>query len=144
MQRHLINGEAMPSLCDDAHAKLLAHKWPGNVRELDNVVQRALILRTGNEITAENLCFENEEVSASPAPTYEKPTIENYVPAESNANGSGSLSSDLKSVEDKMILDALQSGNGSRKIAAEILGISPRTLRYKIARLREAGISIPR
>lgn len=143
MQRHLANGEAMPSLNDDAKAKLLSHKWPGNVRELDNVVQRALILRAGNEITAENLCFENDEVSAS-APTYEKPAIDNYVPAETSSNASGSLSSDLKSVEDKMILDALQSGNGSRKVAAEILGISPRTLRYKIARLRESGIAIPR
>jgi len=43
-----------------------------------------------------------------------------------------------------MILDALSSGHGSRKVAAEILGISPRTLRYKIARLRDSGVAIPR
>jgi two-component system response regulator FlrC len=42
-----------------------------------------------------------------------------------------------------MIVDALREGDGSRKNAAEILGISPRTLRYKIARLREAGVAIP-
>ncbi|MGB5198491.1 MAG: helix-turn-helix domain-containing protein, partial [Sedimenticolaceae bacterium] len=47
-------------------------------------------------------------------------------------------------VEEQMILDALRSGNGSRKQAAEILGISPRTLRYKLQRLRAAGVSIPR
>ena len=45
---------------------------------------------------------------------------------------------------ERMILDALRSGNGSRKQAAEILGISPRTLRYKLQRLRAAGVSIPR
>jgi two-component system response regulator FlrC len=42
-----------------------------------------------------------------------------------------------------MILDALEEGNGSRKNAAERLGISQRTLRYKIARLRDAGVAIP-
>jgi two-component system response regulator FlrC len=53
------------------------------------------------------------------------------------------LNADLKSVEDQMILDALRNGGGSRKNAAEILGISPRTLRYKIAKLKEAGIAVP-
>ena len=53
------------------------------------------------------------------------------------------LNADLKSVEEHMILDALRNGGGSRKNAAEILGISPRTLRYKIAKLREAGFAVP-
>jgi two-component system response regulator FlrC len=154
MQRHLRMGEAMPTINDEAKQSLLAHRWPGNVRELDNVVQRALILRAGDEILAENLCFENEvtgsvenallvsttEVSSSAR--MQASASENL--SEGDRQGSGSLSSDLKSVEDQMILDALNSGNGSRKVAAEILGISPRTLRYKIARLRDAGIAIPR
>jgi two-component system response regulator FlrC len=54
------------------------------------------------------------------------------------------LTDDLRSVEEQMILDALRNGNGSRKQAAEILGISPRTLRHKLQKLRESGISIPR
>ena len=58
--------------------------------------------------------------------------------------GRGRLNSDLRNVEEQMILDALRNGNGSRKQAAEILGISPRTLRHKLQKLREAGISIPR
>ena len=49
-----------------------------------------------------------------------------------------------QSEKEQMILDALRNGHGSRKQAAEILGISPRTLRYKLQKLREAGISVPR
>jgi two-component system response regulator FlrC len=163
MQRHLRAGEAMPELTGQALQKLQSHSWPGNVRELDNVVQRMLILRRGDEINSEDLCFENEEISSA---STAMPVIEPSRPAtlaarprpvvtdstaadpsfedDSDDVGEGSLRGDLKSVEEKMILDALHSGQGSRKVAAEILGISPRTLRYKIARLKEAGISIPR
>jgi len=154
MQRHLRVGQAMPTLTEEAKQGLLAHHWPGNVRELDNVVQRALILRAGDEVTAQDLCFENEDtgtvVTAAVTETQQAPASGRMQASASesvssaNTQGSGSLSSDLKSVEDQMILDALHSGNGSRKVAAEILGISPRTLRYKIARLRDAGVAIPR
>ncbi len=59
------------------------------------------------------------------------------------AAGSGSLASSLDQTERDLILDALRSGQGSRREAAERLGISQRTLRYKLARLREAGIDVP-
>ncbi|VAX05852.1 Flagellar two-component response regulator FleR [hydrothermal vent metagenome] len=127
MQRHLQRCGLAPIVSPEAQQQLLSHSWPGNVRELDNVMQRALILRSGNEITPDDLCFEVDNHAAAPA----KPVV-----------GSG-LTEDLKSVEEQMILDALQSGNCSRKDVAEKLGISQRTLRYKIARLREAGVAIP-
>jgi two-component system response regulator FlrC len=53
------------------------------------------------------------------------------------------LGDDLRSRERRLILDALREGHGSRKYAAERLGISPRTLRYKLARMREAGLDVP-
>ncbi|MBT8445220.1 MAG: helix-turn-helix domain-containing protein, partial [Gammaproteobacteria bacterium] len=53
------------------------------------------------------------------------------------------LRTNLQSIEGRLILDALQQGAGNRNKAAELLGISPRTLRYKIARLRDAGIEVP-
>ena len=55
----------------------------------------------------------------------------------------GSLANSLGQAERDLILDALRSGQGNRREAAERLGISPRTLRYKLARLREAGIDVP-
>ena len=114
----------VPELGAAAVDRLVAHHWPGNVRELDNLVQRALVLWRGGPICPEDLCFE-------PTPT-----------AGSSAAGGG-LSADLRATERQRILAALGSGGG-RKSAAEMLGISPRTLRYKIARLREAGVAVPR
>ncbi len=124
-------GSAAPELSEQAKLQLLQHRWAGNVREMDNLIQRALILRRGDIIEAEDLCFEPEG----------KDELQGE---KSNARAAGGLTDDLKSMEEKMILEALQKGNGNRKCAAERLGISQRTLRYKLAKLREAGVTIPR
>ncbi len=130
LKRHIPGGEAIPSLAPGAEQQLLAYPWPGNVRELENVLQRALILRQNPRIGAEDLHFETEE---SPAIA---PLLSDEAPA-------SVLGSDLKSREQRLILDALRSHNGSRKEAAEHLGISARTLRYKLARMRDAGVALP-
>jgi two-component system response regulator FlrC len=124
-----MQGLELPQLSQAAEQRLLSHRWPGNVRELDNVMQRALILSGGGQIGPADLSFEVEPEPAA-----------QVAMASSAPRG---LSEDLRSVEEQMILDALREGNGSRKCAAERLGISQRTLRYKIARLRDAGVAIP-
>jgi two-component system response regulator FlrC len=139
LQRHAQTwGRVIPQLSEQARARITEHPWPGNVRELDNVMQRALILQPDEEITAEDLRFET--ISSSQEFTADALQGEAALPA----GGSEKLGSDLKSHEHKLILDALKAGMGSRKAAAEKLGISQRTLRYKLARMREAGINIPR
>ena len=122
-------GQPVSEFAAAAEAALLAYRWPGNVRELDNVVQRALILAGAGPIEAAHLNFES--AAAEPA----------ALPAATRADEP--LGDDLKSRERRLILEALQAGGGSRKYAAEKLGLSPRTLRYKLARMREAGIEIP-
>ena len=119
-----------PKLTAEAEERLLQHNWPGNVRELENVMQRSLILSDGKEIGPQALSFEATESGTDTQ--------------EEKAASAGNLNADLRSVEEKMILDALEEENGSRKSVAERLGISERTLRYKIARLRESGVAIPR
>ena len=116
----------------------MSHPWPGNVRELDNLMQRALILCNGNRIEAPDIHFEalDGEMASAASPS--------SVDSGEDAAGKGRLTDDLRNVEEQMILDALRNGRGSRKQAAEILGISPRTLRYKLQKLREAGVAIPR
>jgi two-component system response regulator FlrC len=126
LQRRAPPGAPAPALSPEAGERLLEQRWPGNVRELDNVMQRALVLRRGDLIQAADLCFEE--------PHGEAPRVSTAV----------GLSADLRSVEGQRILAALHRVNGSRASAAELLGISPRTLRYKLARLREAGTAIPR
>ena len=81
-----------------------------------------------------------------PVATLNVPTrgaVAQSAPPANDANTAGSLASSLDQTERDLILDALRSGQGNRREAAERLGISPRTLRYKLARLREAGIDVP-
>lgn len=107
-----------------AREKLLGHNWPGNVRELDNLVQRSLILASGDEVTADDLAFERLEQQVS-------------------AVDDSGLQQGLQDHEFQLILDALDKTGGHRGDAAGILGISPRTLRYKLARMRKRGLDIP-
>ncbi len=132
LQRHRTNGNPWLDFGPGAQEYLLSYAWPGNVRELENIIQRALILRTGATITAEDLALTIPYASVSDAASRDP------------ANAAGGLSEDLKSAEERLILDALKEENGSRKLTADRLGISPRTLRYKIARMRKAGIALPR
>jgi two-component system, response regulator FlrC len=118
-------------LTASAQQKLINHQWAGNVRELDNVVQRALILKTSNEINAEHIYFEVDELVSITATENQSEDVADSV-----------LVSDLKDREQQLILEALKAGDGSRKSAADRLGISPRTLRYKLARMRDAGITV--
>ena len=115
-------------LTESAKQLLLKHSWPGNVRELDNVIQRAMILKQGNEIRAEDIMLE---------------VVSGFQQAETESDDSGQLQNDLRDRETEVILDTLKTFNGSRKQTAEKLGISPRTLRYKLARLRDTGAAIP-
>ena len=85
------------------------------------------ISRSSDQITLKDLKLENNAVT--PVTTNE------FVP-ESPGNS-------IKMTEYELILDTLHSNQGSRKLTAEQLGLKPRTLRYKLARMREKGIEIP-
>jgi len=124
------------SLSAPAQQKLVSQQWPGNVRELDNVIQRAMVLKTGNEISDEHIYFETAEIIEL---NFEDKNKHSQVQEESQDSV---LVSDLKDREQRLILEALKAGDGSRKYAADRLGISPRTLRYKLARMRDAGIAV--
>lgn len=140
----------------DAEAALINHQWPGNVRELDNVIQRALILQTGNQIMACDLHMMTGAIvinastpekainQSSVTQVAEEVAIDNPQPAAAvdSALANGTLGNDLRQHEYQLIIDALRATGGSRKEAAEKLEISPRTLRYKLAKIREAGIDL--
>ncbi len=134
-------GHQIPALSADAAHLLLTYPWPGNVRELDNLLQRALILVNGPVIRPEHIQFElaNDGTSAEPTAV----PVKTHAGARRMPASTDSLARSLGQAERDLILDALRNGQGSRKEAAERLGISQRTLRYKIARLREAGIDVP-
>ncbi len=115
-----------------AEAKLAAYDWPGNVRELENVVQRAMILAPGDTITPESLSL---SLSSPPPAAAIRPieTEQNVVSV------SDAAPANMKDLERQHILDTLAKVGGSRKKAVELLGISERTLRYKLAQYRQDG-----
>ncbi|MFZ6046328.1 sigma-54-dependent response regulator transcription factor FleR [Pseudomonas sp. CR3202] len=126
----------------EAQATLVAHAWPGNVRELDNAVQRALILQQGGVIQPHDLCL-TAPIGMALAPAV--PAAAPVMPlpmAPAPAEAPSALGDDLRRHEFQMIIDTLRSERGRRKEAAERLGISPRTLRYKLAQMRDAGMDV--
>ena len=121
-----------------AEAVLLAHAWPGNVRELENVMQRAVILAAGDVVEADALHLSpgvfampggQQHPAGDPALVVGKPALPD-----------GQKSENMRDLEREHILETLSAVGGSRKLAGERLGMSERTLRYKLKQYREAGL----
>ena len=102
------------------------------MRELDNVLQRALILQSGDSIKVQDLAFESMAMATT-----------NSQNTDSEPSGDSRLNDDLRSHEQRHIIEALENNNGGRRATASELGISERTLRYKLTRFREEGVAIP-
>ncbi|MDR2166077.1 MAG: sigma-54 dependent transcriptional regulator [Zoogloeaceae bacterium] len=120
------------SFLPEAEAALAGHDWPGNVRELENAVQRAMILAPGNVIGAE--CLGLRDGHASMVPIYasrETPPLSESEKTSDNRN--------MKDLEREHILKTLAEVGGSRRAAVGRLGISERTLRYKLKQYKEEG-----
>jgi len=100
-------GKRIQGITADAKRVLLAYGWPGNIRELQNVIERAVILSSG-QIDASILNLETEPDRGE--------LVEGL----------------LKSNEKELINKTLEETNGNRRKAAELLGISLRTLQYRI------------
>jgi two-component system response regulator FlrC len=115
----------------DALALLEAHPWPGNVRELENVIRRALLLAGGAEaIAAEHIVFD----------TAVRPVADSAAIPLNRSAAPQSLSDVAFASEARAIMDTLANHGGNRAATARTLGISERTLRYRLASMRGAGM----
>ncbi|HEX4024340.1 MAG TPA: sigma-54 dependent transcriptional regulator [Steroidobacteraceae bacterium] len=130
---HSRPGGRIPALHPQAAQRLLTYAWPGNVRELENVMQRALVLCDGDLIREAHIVF--EPMGGEVADDAEAAVAAPAAPSD------GALAESLALIEQKLILQALRT-HECRDRAAAHLGISPRTLRYKLARLRAAGVQL--
>ncbi|HEX5049879.1 MAG TPA: sigma-54 dependent transcriptional regulator [Gammaproteobacteria bacterium] len=120
-----------------ALARLAVHSWPGNVRELENVVQRALVLSEGEpSIEPRHLIVEGDRAGSD---SRDGPASD---PGATGARAAG-LADELWEEETRRIVTALEAHRGARKRAAAQLGVSERTLRYKLSKIRAAGIHVP-
>lgn len=132
-------------ISNEAAAILAVWRWPGNVRELENTVQRALILAVGDTILGADvkLClpgWDQAEVVGlhhDVAPVAIEPVA--IEPAKAGQGNPEVLPTNMKDLEKQHILDVLKAVGGSRKKAVEKLGISERTLRYKLQQYRDEG-----
>lgn len=115
-----------------AENALMSYPWPGNIRELENVIQRALVLQSGGEIQPADLMLELEQPSVFPE----------QVEATNGSDNAEALGESMFYREYQIIKSVLQKHQGKRKPVADELGISPRTLRYKLAKIRENGLTI--
>lgn len=106
-------------LAPDAISQIKAYPWPGNVRELENAMQRALVLQEGEYIQAEDLSLDTLVISPSDR-----------------------LQDQMRGHEEQLLLDTLRKHAGARRPTALELGISERTLRYKLKSLRDRGVAI--
>lgn len=144
-------------LAADAKQALMYYLWPGNVRELDNIMQRALILQPDDEISEQDLALEyGSNFSEKPSLTahqQEGPRELTFsdtsfvlsppvVQERDTVDSDDRLGTDMRKHEFDIIVKTLRLERGSKKNTAEKLGISPRTLRYKLARLREEGYDL--
>ena len=116
----------------EAEAALMAHPWPGNVRELENAVQRAMILAPGGVIGPECLGMSAPKDAIWELPP-EKPENDLLELEKTSDN------KNMKDLEREHILRTMAEVGGSRKAAVERLGISERTLRYKLKQYKEEG-----
>jgi two-component system response regulator AtoC len=118
-------GKGMLRLTPDAPAALQSYPWPGNVRELRNLIERAAVLGTGPQIDAAMVRLLLPPVQAQLAPSEETPE-----PGGDNLQ----LEPAVEELERKLILRALGVANDNKAEAARLLGVSERTLWYKLKR----------
>ena len=139
------HGCASPEFTDAALRQLYSYHWPGNVRELDNVIQRAVVFADYGRIDAEHIFFD-EPMPRSEAdlsqvmtgPSFETTHMPMSIPEVPMIARPRDLQSAVRASEYDVIMDAIRSTR-TREEAAKKLGISPRTLRYKMAKLRESS-----
>lgn len=129
--RHSTSRSRLPWISESALALLRLHDWPGNVRELENVVRRALLLANDEpEISAHHIVFDQAPRSV---------TATNPLRPE---RGDKHLAEIVHISEAKAIMQTLDACGGNRIRAARQLGISERTLRYRLAAFRDAGLAV--
>ena len=110
-------GRAVTGVEPDALARLVTYDWPGNVRELENLVERALILTTGDRITADALAFQGRGRSQTPTAATPEPR---------------GLDATLDAIERRQLEDSLRRHSGSKSEVARELGINRTTLYYRL------------
>jgi DNA-binding NtrC family response regulator len=138
-----VNGVAERPLSAEAKAKLLAYGWRGNVRELENTIHRAVLIATGDEIGPEAIMLSQMTASAHDIATaVAQPADAEAMRALGAVTSGTQVGQTVAEMERHLIINTLSHCLGNRTHAANILGISIRTLRNKLKQYSDEGIAI--
>ncbi len=135
------NGVPVRPISVEARRRLAAHRWPGNVRELENAMHRAVLLSTGPEIEETAIRLPDGQPLAAPVDA--GAVAANRAVQAADAAARAFVGQTVAEVEQQLIIDTLGHCLGNRTHAANILGISIRTLRNKLKEYTESGVSVP-
>jgi len=135
-----VNGVPERPVSAATRARLRRHSWPGNVRELENAIHRAVLLTRGPEIEAETTFF-TSKIPVPARPEAEGSAADAQLDERGFANGL--VGRTVAEVERDLIIETLNHCLGNRTHAANILGISIRTLRNKLKQYSQEGIQVP-
>ncbi|MFA4994615.1 MAG: sigma-54 dependent transcriptional regulator [Bdellovibrionales bacterium] len=136
------NGLPERSLSSGALASLQAHHWRGNVRELENTMHRAVLLAQSDKIEPEAIMLSGQSFAPAASPPTE--VVAHAVLSRSPTSAAGGLvGRTVADVERDLIIDTLSHCLGNRTHAANILGISIRTLRNKLKQYSDEGVLVP-
>jgi DNA-binding NtrC family response regulator len=134
------NGAPERPLSAEAKRRLASHRWPGNVRELENAMHRAVLLANGAEIEEDAIRLPDGQPFAAADPHARAAQAASLAAETASRSYVGQT---VAAVEQQLIIDTLEHCLGNRTHAANILGISIRTLRNKLKEYTEAGVSVP-
>ncbi len=134
------NGLAEKPLSAEARRRLVGHRWPGNVRELENAMHRAVLLATGAEIEEFAIRLPDGQPLAGADPAARTAQAASLAAETATRSFVGQT---VAAMEQQLIIDTLEHCLGNRTHAANILGISIRTLRNKLKEYNDAGVSVP-
>jgi two-component system response regulator FlrC len=130
------NGFEPRQLATETRQKLLDYPWPGNVRELENAMHRAVLLASGHQIGPDAILINGAARCSTAATDCRSGSL---------AHGESHLvGRTVSDVERQLIIDTLSHCLGNRTHAANILGISIRTLRNKLRQYTDEGVAVPR
>jgi DNA-binding NtrC family response regulator len=137
-----MNGVGARPLSEAGRRMLTGHHWRGNVRELENTMHRAVLLASGDEIDTDAILLSSTPMTIDPAAALAASAA---VAASAAATGATKslVGRTVSDVERDLIIDTLHHCLGNRTHAANILGISIRTLRNKLRQYIDEGIPVP-
>jgi DNA-binding NtrC family response regulator len=138
------NGVPQRRISEEARRRLVGHRWSGNVRELENAMHRAVLLASGPEIELDAIRLPDGQLLGSddPQAMIAGRTVQTAAMA-ADAAMRAFVGQTVAQMEQQLIIDTLGHCFGNRTHAANILGISIRTLRNKLKEYSDSGVAVP-